>query len=166
MQAPVSTTTAAVEYIMSDTILRVADMHDRLKTLEAGLSVLPEIRLMLSTISSAQSTIAHSAESMADTFKQAEHRYADMHDSYKHMSEVLSGKELVPLKTHYWTVLVALAPTVLISVLMVLFTLYYTNQSLQASFKETKIEIKQALEETKEVVAEAGFDGRKKQEEK
>lgn len=160
---------AHAETVMGDTIVRVADIHERLKGIEIQLALLPEIKIMVSTAATVQSTMAQSAQSMADTFKRAEDRYQRMEERYVRMEErqqelvnISNKKEQIPLKSHYWIIVSALLPSVIVLGLLVLGVLWFTKQDLKVSLKELELKqqktnelVNSSRDSTKEVVENA-----------
>lgn len=137
---------AETEVIMGSTIERVADMHERMKRLELLLDLLPEMKTMLTAISTAQTMMAHSANSMAETLRKAEDRYERMEARHEALAQIATGKEQIPLKSHYWTLVAALLPTVVMSLGIVLGVLYVTKYDISASLTTLQINQKKTQE--------------------
>lgn len=157
--------TKDIEDVMGDTIVKVADLYDRMEDLEAKVLLLPEIKLLLHNVASAQSLMAASAQSMAETFKKSEER-AELQDKryealVKTTVDSAATDNKVPLKTHFWTVAAALIPSVVIGVSALLYVLYDTKQEIKATM--TSIAVGQAktqelLKDTKESIKEEVHD--------
>ena len=133
---------AEAEHIFGSAFNRIEDMDKRLEHIERQVSMLPEMKLLLSNISSAQTIMSASAQSMADTFKRGEERAEKQEIRYDTLSLMAAGKDQIPLKSHYSTLYAALLPTFIMSACVVLYVLYYTKQEIKGSLES--IEIKQA----------------------
>lgn len=145
---------AETEHILGDTIEKVAVMHERLGHVEEQLAVLPEMRLMITSISNAQTVMAQSAQSMADTFKRSEERQSDFEGKqesllqrYAELVGVASGKDQIPLRSHFWSLAAALVPVLVIAAIAVLGVLYMTRYEIKATLDS--IDIRQATETKK-----------------
>lgn len=155
----------SIEAIFGDTIERVAEMDRRLKDVEINVGGLPEMKLLLSSMASSQSLMAQSAQSMADTFKRAEERADKQEERYDLLAQTAVGKDQIPLKSHREILISALLPTVLISFMLVVGTLYYTNSKIEASFsavqigqRETQAAVKKTEEKISQVASEVNSD--------
>lgn len=154
MARRVSDMGAELEHIMSDTIERIADMHERLNGFELHIAHIPEVRAMLTSLSTAQVTMAQSAQSMAETFRKAEERAEKAEVRYAELASTAAGKDQIPLKSHYWTVIICMIPVVVMALVCVLGVLYLTRQELSASLTEIKVGQQQTQEKIEEVTKE------------
>lgn len=142
--------TSDIESILEDTIIRVAEMHERMIGMETHVALLPQIKVLLGNVTAAQQVFANSAQSMAETFAKGEERQERAERRYEKLTEIATGKAQVPLKSHYWTVGVALVPSLLMALVVVLYTLSVTRQDIKASLHEISVEQR----ETQKIVAE------------
>lgn len=140
--------TSQVNVPVETAIKRVAEIHERIIKLETTISILPELKNMLTAVIDAQSIIARaaesnarSAESMANTFRMTEERYARMEERHEALAEIATGKDQLPLKSHYWTLFAALMPTIVMSVGVVVGVLYVTKYDINATL--TTLELNQ-----------------------
>lgn len=150
------------EAILEDTILQIGDIHRRMKRIEEEIRFIPEIKVMLGSIATAQEIMARSASSMAETFEKNERRITAMeirHDALvKEALDTARKQDQVPIKTHQMILVSAVLPVFLISALAVFFTLYFTGQNLEAKIEKvgevtvnnTARKIEAAKEELKE----------------
>lgn len=132
---------AETEALMADTIFRVAEMDKRLQDWESKIAILSEIKIMLGSISTAQSLMAQSAESMADTFKKSEERYERMESRHEALAALAVGKDQIPLKSHYSTLVAALLPMGVLALAAVVGILYVAKYDIRASL--TTLELNQ-----------------------
>lgn len=132
----------AEESVMGRTIERVWDMHKRMKVIENHVAEIPEIKFMMKTISSAQSAMAQSAVSMAETFKKSEDRAEKMDIKYEQMSNTAAGKDQLPLSSFKWGLLFSQIPAIVMGLVVIFYTLFYTQQEITASINS--IEVNQA----------------------
>lgn len=132
---------AEVEALMEQTIIKVAEIYDRMQKLEANLNKIPDLQRMVETLSIAQAVMAKSADSMAETFRKSEERYDRMEQRHEALAQLATGKEQIPLKSHYWTLFAALLPTLVMSIGVVVGVLYVSKYDIKASL--TTIEVNQ-----------------------
>jgi len=135
-----------MEHVMVQTVNNVLEIHDRLKTVETQVALIPEIKVMIGSISQAQVLMADSAKSMADTFKRAEERQQGfearqeaMQNKYEVLASLALGKDQIPLKSHYLSLFAALAPVFVISAITILGILYITKQDVSATLNSLQI---------------------------
>lgn len=116
-----------------ETIDRIYDMHEMLREAQPILNTeIPQMKILLSTISNALTTMSSAAASMADTNQKAEDRFSRMEDRLQSANDRASGKNQIPLISHY----IALAGSLFITVLILL---YVHNQSLDATLTSIKV---------------------------
>lgn len=132
---------AETEALMEETIIKVAEIHERMNKLEGNINRIPDLQRSVETMSLAQAVMAKSAESMAETFRKTEERYERMEQRHEALAQLATGKEQIPLKSHYWTLFAALLPTIVMSIGVVLGVLYVSKYDIKASL--TTIEVNQ-----------------------
>ncbi len=130
-------------------------IHERVGKLETAVSLIPELRSMMTTISTAMQLMSHSSESVAETYVKFEERQERMEERHEALVGALTGRDQIPLKSHYWTLFAALLPTLVMAVGVVVGVLYVSKYDLKASL--TNIEVNQhktqdLLESTKDSV--------------
>jgi hypothetical protein len=94
---PPAATVGEMETLLGDTIERMADLDERTQRMEIQVALIPEVKLLLLSMTSAQSLMAQSAQSMADTFRKSEERQERLEGRYEKVVETASGKRQVPL---------------------------------------------------------------------
>ncbi len=146
----VSSSAAETEALMEQTIIRVAEIHERMKQLESNVNRIPDIQRMIESVSIAQAVMAKSAESMADTFRKSEERYERMEVRHEALAELATGKDQIPLKSHYWTLFATLLPTVVMSMGVVVGVLYISKYDIKAFL--TTLEVNQ--HKTQELISD------------
>lgn len=125
----------------------IRHIHTRIASIEDNLEFL---KATSTTVSNAQALIAQSAESMATTFEKFERRIERQDDRYAELVkqqdakyaaliETMSGKDHVPLKSHYLTIMAAILPGLVVCLGIVLVTLYMTKQEFKASLSDLQI---------------------------
>lgn len=124
-----------------DLTVRIEEIHDKVSKLEADVSLIPELRSMMTTISTSQQLMSRSAESMAETFRRSEDRYERMEERHEALAALATGKDQIPLRSHYWTLFAALLPTLVMSIGVVVGVLYVSKYDLKATL--TTIEVNQ-----------------------
>lgn len=116
-----------------ETIDRIHSIDEKFEKLfPLLLSDIPQMKLLLSTVASAQTAMATAASSMAETNRKAELRYEKLEDRLQNANDRASGKGQIPIVSHY----LILGGTVLISVLIVLWV---NKQTLDATLSSIKI---------------------------
>lgn len=133
---------------------QAVEVAEQLQSIDARMASIEDmlefLKTTVTTVSNAQSTMAASAESMARTFAKFEtraekqdERYSQLverqDERYSQLIERLSGKEQIPLKSHYLTVIAAFLPTLVIGIGAIIAALYMTKQELKASLDEIQI---------------------------
>lgn len=131
--------------ITATTAQRIINIHERIQIIETALRVIPELQRVMDTMSTAQSLMAKAAESMADTFKRFELRVERQDERYEELVKQASGKDQIPLRSHYWTVAACLIPTLIMGIGAVLCVLYITKQDIKASLTEIQVQQKKVL---------------------
>lgn len=142
----VEVTESESEQYMNGSAQRLIDIHERVQIIEKALHVIPELRRVMDTMSTAQSLMAKSAESMAATFSRFELRAEKQDERYEELVQKASGKDQIPLRSHYWTVAACLIPTLIMGIGAVLGVLYFTKQDIKASLTEIQVNQKKNLE--------------------
>lgn len=171
---------AQAEHIFGEAFTRIEDIDVRLEKIEESCAMLPEIKLLLSNISTAQSVMAESsklsaqsARDMAHTYQEAEKRQEEQRKEYSALVALAVGKNQVPYETHRASIKAAIwcgiTPACLISFCVVVGVLYWTGTNLDASL--TNIQLNQAKATLKmetvekkvaEVVSDADHDSKEK----
>lgn len=134
-----------------ETIDRIHSMDVKLSELYPVLMAeIPKMQMLLSTITTAQNSMAMAAASMASTNEKAERRYEKMEERLQEANDKASGKGQIPIMSHYIT----LGGTVLIAILVILYvnkqTLDATLTSVKISGQETQKAIKEELQRHEE----------------
>ena len=106
-----------------------------------------ERREVIDTVTAAQKSLAASIESLATTLKKAEGSYERMEVRYETLAQQATGKDQIPLRSHYSSLIVAFIPTVVMAVGVVIAVLYVTKYELRASLKNIEISQKAAVED-------------------
>lgn len=119
----------------------VEQIYERVAKLETSVSLIPELRSMITAISTAMQLMAHSSESMSDTYSKFEERQERMEERHEALVGALSGKDQIPLRSHYWTLFAALLPTLVMAGGVVVGVLYVSKYDLKATL--TTIEVNQ-----------------------
>lgn len=140
-----------VESILGDTIEKVISMDKRLIDIERLVVGVPEMKLILTSMAASQALMSQAAESMAETFRKAELRAEKQEVRYDLLAQTAAGKDQIPLKSHKMILLSAIAPVMVISFLVVIGALYYTNTKIDASYNALAIGQRQ----TQEIVQKA-----------
>lgn len=144
-----------IEAALSETIIRVAEIHERMQSMEAQMAMIPEVKVLLGNVAVAQQVMASSAQSMADTFRKSEQRQERAELRYEALTQIAAGKDQIPLRSHYWTLFAALVPCFITALVVVLYTLAYNKQSIEATINKLAVTTKDAIHEgTKEVRSE------------
>jgi hypothetical protein len=131
---------AETEALMEDTIEKVADVHDWMRDVRGNIHVIQEMKLMLSTVSTAQAVMAQSAESMADSLKKFELRYERMEDRYQALINRKQGDGQIPLRSHYLSLYTFMLPTVVMAIGVVIGVLYVTKYDISATLTSIKLD--------------------------
>lgn len=116
-----------------ETIDKVYDIHEWLSEIKPiVLTEIPQMHVLLSSITASQQTMAAAAASMASTNEKAEERYARLEDRLQSANDRASGRAQIPLVSHY----LILGGTILCAILVVL---YFTKQTIDASLTTLKV---------------------------
>lgn len=117
-----------------ETIDRVYSIHEILQKIYPVVETeIPQMKILLTSITSAQNAMAAAASSMAATAEKAELRYTRMEDKLQNANDRAAGKGQIPILSHY----LILGGTVLITVLVVL---YVHKQTIDASLTSIKVQ--------------------------
>lgn len=124
-------------YMSPETIGLIQDLHHTFKTeIEPFVKLIPGMNMLLTSIATAQQTMAAAATNMALTNDKAEKRYA-------RISDRADGKGMMTITSHYLVV----GGLVLI---MVLLVLWVTRQNIDANLTSLRV----TQEQTKQIIKE------------
>lgn len=138
---------------------QVKQIHAWMDEFDEHILALPHMKELLVAVSEAQTAMAKSAESMANTFKVAEERYQAMEARHADFYAVIAGKDQIPLKSHYYTLLAALVPVMVMAFGVIFAVLYFTKYDLKASLSQIEVNQKtnqRLLQDTKDAVKDEG----------
>jgi hypothetical protein len=146
-----------LEGFLSDTVARVAELHETQEEHGKMLSKIPDMKSLLESLAisqtsliSSQSSMAESAKRMADVFEKSEKRQENLETEVRRGYETAAGKDQLPLKTHYITVAMVALPAFAICFSVIVYVLYMTKTDLNATL--TTIQLNQ--QKTQEIVRE------------
>lgn len=129
-----------LEELLSDTIIKVAELHERQERADQQIALIPEIKVLLHNVAAAQTVMANSAQSMAETFRRSEDRQEKLEIRYSEATQLIAGRGQIPLKSHY-----AILGTVLLAALI--WVTYETKTEINASLTQLSIGQQKNLEQ-------------------
>lgn len=129
---------AEIEKAVAEVLEKVRLMYNKICAMDRALEAIPELRTMITAVTVAQATMAKSAESMADTFSKTESRYTRMEERHEELVRLATGKEQMPLRSHYLTIGAMLLPTLVMSIGVIMSILYVTQYDIDVSLSSLK----------------------------
>ncbi len=159
------TITSDIEHLLADTIAHVAEMREWQKEHDSNLSEIPSIKILLQSAVAAQVSNADSQKRLATLLEKIEERQEHLEDRLQRANDVAAGKDQIPLRSHYWTVVVALLPAIIMCLATVLYVLWSTKQELTASLTQVEIrqqQLKESVDAANKATEEVKKDDLKK----
>ncbi len=142
-----------LEALLSDTIVRVADIHKRWESMQAVLDMIPRIEAKQDSANFSAQVMADSAKSMAETLRIQRTDYTGL---------VKDSRESIPRDLVYsivkWVVIVSSLPSFLLATLAVLYTLSVTKQEVNARLDGVSVIQTQNRAQTREEIQRAKED--------
>lgn len=117
----------------------ILEMYKIVKAWDDHLNSMPQLRDTVLAVSIAQTKIASAIDHMAEIYRKSEERSERQEQRYEELTKVALGQDQVPLRSHYWTLVAALVPTMVMGLGAVLAVLYVTKVDLKASISEIQV---------------------------
>lgn len=161
-----------IETILSDTIERVADLHERWPKVEQAMLLIPGLKLNMEALVAASTASSQAAVSWAETYKKSvedrkeqDQRYDSLARRFDDLVKTNVGIGQMPIRSHreiLWSALTIVGVVCLIAVVgMLSFFKYEIRGSLdsieisQQQAQRERAEVKRELERTQQAVSEA-----------
>lgn len=117
----------------------ILEMYQIVKSWDDHLTSMPQLRDTVVAVSIAQTKIASAIDHMAEIYRKSEERSERQEHRYEELTKIALGQDQVPLRSHYWTLIAALVPTMVMGLGAVLAVLYVTKADLKASVSEIQV---------------------------